>query len=148
LAVVLFQSLHNNDNELLEFCFSNEDEDLIENTVKRLQETKILVLIDRIVERIDSQKGQSNILVWLKYLLKHHSTFLIKRPKSAEKLAPLIPMLEKRTASFDKIHRVKGMIDMLLDVGESVAKDTKKQKKLTINNKPLVVFEEGNLSRL
>lgn len=54
-------------------------------------------------------------------------------------------MLERRTSSLDKIYKVKGMIDMLLDVGESVARDTKKQKKLTINNKPLVVYEEGKL---
>ena len=143
LGVVLFQALHNNDIELLEYCFKSEDEEMVENTVRKLAQSKVIAFLEKIKERIDSNKQNFNTMTWLKYVLKHHSVFLIKNPKTAENLAPFVALLEKRTINFDKIYRLKGKLDMILNIETEYKKQKRKQKKLKIEAKPLVVYEEG-----
>lgn len=146
LAVVLAQALQNNDAQLLDYCFENEDDDLIENTVRKLAHTKILAILDRITERIDfAKKGNYSVFTWLNFIVKHHSAFLIKSSETAPKIAPLISLLQKRVLAVDQIQRLKGKIDMVLNVETEVRKQKKNQRKLHIEHKPLVVYEEGRL---
>ncbi len=123
-----------------------KDDELIENTVRKLAQPKILVLLDRITERIDSEKRSNyNLFAWLNYLVKHHSSFLIKSPETAAKISPVIAILQKRILPVEQIHRLKGKIDMILDVENDVQKHRKNQRKLKIEQRPLVVYEEGNV---
>lgn len=75
--------------------------------------------------------------------MKHHSAFLIKSPETAAKIAPLISLLQKRVLPVDQLHRLKGKIDMVLDVEIDVRRQKKNQRKLNIEHRPLVVYEEG-----
>jgi len=103
-----------------------------------------LVLLDRITERIDSGKRSNYYLfAWLNSLVKHHSAFLIKSPETPSKIGPVISLLQKRTLPVDQIHRLKGKIDMVLDVENEVRRQKKNQRKLNIEHRPMVVYEEG-----
>jgi len=117
---------------------------VIENTVKKILQSKLLLLLEKIIARLNSYyKKSSNLLVWLKYILKYHSGYLIKVPGMAEKLAPLISMFKRRTENFDKVYKLKGKLDMLLSIDD----DQKKQKsksKLDIHYNPQVIYEEGD----
>ena len=117
---------------------------LIENTVKKLSDNRVLVLLDRIGERIDSgKKNNYNLFAWLSFIVKHHSSFLIKSPETASKIAPLISLLQKRTLAVEQLYRLKGKIDMVLEVESEVRRQKKNQKKLNVGQRPLVVYEEG-----
>ena len=64
-----------------------------------------------------------------------------------EKLAPLVSMFKKRTENFDKIHRLKAKLDMLLSIEEEHKKSISKPK-TSIYYSPQVVYEEGNKTLL
>ena len=103
-----------------------------------------MILLDKITERIDSGKRANYYLfAWLNYLVKYHSAFLIKSPETVSKIGPVISLLQKRTLPIDQIHRLKGKIDMVLDVEHEVRRQKKNQRKLNIEHRPMVVYEEG-----
>jgi len=52
LSAVLTQALQNNDVQLFDACFENEDNDVIDTTVKKLAQSKILALLEKLGEKL------------------------------------------------------------------------------------------------
>jgi len=145
LAVVLLQALHNDDVQLLEYCLERDEEEIIENTVKKILQSKLLILLDKIIARLNSYyKKSSNLLIWLKYILKYHIGYLIKVPGMAERLGPLISMFKKRTENIDSVYKLKGKLDMLLLIEDETRKE-KSRKKTKVQYTPHAVYEEGDV---
>jgi WD40 repeat protein len=149
LAVVLLQALHNDDAQLLEYCLEQEDENVIENTVKKILQSKLMTLLEKIIARLNTYyKKNSNLLVWLKAILKHHASYLIKIPKMADKIAPLVAMFKKRSENFEKIYKLKGKLDMLLKIDEDHSNLKSKNKPVKTEYLPKVVYNEGDTEHI
>ncbi|KAL4464741.1 hypothetical protein ABPG74_011302 [Tetrahymena malaccensis] len=148
LAVVLLQALQNNDTQLIDFCLEKDNEDLIDQTVRGMISTKVIILLEKLYERLNTlpYKGR-NLGRWLKAILKYHSTILITSPSIHVKLQPLMVLIENRTKNIDKLIGLRGKIDMVL----ALRRQTKVEQEASnaastdeIKRKPLVVYEEGD----
>jgi len=145
LSVVLLQALHNNDQELLEFCFQNDDELVLETTIKQVLNSKIPALVEKLIAYLNSGTVKSkNLLLWLKITLKHHNFLIMQNPKLIDLLRPLVSILRKRTENIGNLMKLRGKIDLLLNAQESYNSSKKQSKSLTVNKKPLIVYEEGD----
>jgi len=114
--------------------------------VKKLPQNKVLTLFEKIAERVENgKKTNYNFLGWLSSLIRNHSTFLLKLPEISTKIAPLIALLQKRVLAVDQIHRLRGKIDMVLNVETEVIRTKKVQKKVASEQKSGILYEEGIL---
>ena len=69
----------------------------------------------------------------------------MQNPKLIELLRPLVSILRKRTENIGNLMKLRGKIDLLLNAQESYNNSKKQTKSLTVNKKPLVVYEEGRI---
>jgi len=88
---------------------------MIDQTVRNMSSIKVLTLLDKLHERLNSLPYKAaNLGKWLKASLKYHSTILITSPSAQLKLQPLATLIESRTKNINKLIGLRGKIDMVL----------------------------------
>lgn len=114
LSVILTQSLKNNDHSLLETVFSNNDHEVIKNTIHRITPVSAVQLLERIAERIARQVYRFDQLsVWLKWVVVIHGSVLASMPGLESKLAGLHATLTKKADTLPRLLEIQGRLQML-----------------------------------
>ena len=107
--------------------------------MKKILQSKLLILLEKIISRLNTYyKKNPNLLIWFKYILKHHSNYLIKIPGMGERLAPLVLIFKKRAGNFNKIYHLKGKLDMILPIKEQNIKSISKPEISALYNAQVV----------
>ncbi|KAK6198523.1 component of small subunit processosome [Scheffersomyces amazonensis] len=116
LAVILSQSLRNNDHSLLETVLSNRDSQVIQNTIERLDPALSVILLDRLSERIQRQASRFDQLTyWLKWIVLIHGSIISSLPNLSIKLSNLHSALIKKADTLPRLLELQGRLNMLYD---------------------------------
>ncbi|ODV79590.1 NUC189-domain-containing protein [Suhomyces tanzawaensis NRRL Y-17324] len=114
LTIVLAQSLRNNDHALLETVLSNRDPQVIQNTIKKLDSSLAVILLDKLSEKIQRQASKFDQLnYWLKWIVIIHGTVLASLPNLSIKLANLHSVLIKKANTLPRLLELQGRLNML-----------------------------------
>lgn len=114
LAIILSQSLRNNDHSLLETVLSNRDSQVIQNTISKLDSSLAIVLLDRLSEKIQRQASRFNQLnSWLKWILIIHGAVLASLPKLNTKFSNLHSVLIKKSDTLPRLLELQGRLTLL-----------------------------------
>ena len=81
-------------------------------------------------------------MLWIITILRYHSSFLMSVPNLQRRLSLLMRLLSDRSASYKKILRLRGRLDLVLACARSLTGDTIDFAQAQI---PLVEVEEGVL---
>ena len=66
------------------------------------------------------QKG-STLLIWVKALFHYHSTFMMSVPELSQRVSFLKKLLDSRAASYKKLLKLRGRLDLVLTHARSVS---------------------------
>lgn len=81
-------------------------------------------------------------MLWVITILRYHSSFLMSVPNLRRRLSLLMRLLSDRGASYKKIMRLRGRLDLVLACARSLGGNTIDFTQAQI---PLVEVEEGGL---
>lgn len=119
LTTVLSQSLKSNDHSLLETVLSNRDQQVIQNTISRLDSSLAIELLERLAERMARQATRFDQLVyWLKWILIIHGGLLSSLPGLASKLSNLHTILAKKANTLPRLMELQGRLNMVYEKAE------------------------------
>lgn len=152
LSVHLTQSLISNDQEMIDFCLSNTDENLIQNTIENLKNTYLSLFLDVLIAKIISYPNRSkNLIRWLKYLLRSNTSYFIGCVDLKQKFANLQTILLNKTRNLPKLIDLKNKI-LCINDKNSENTDFGLRKKVNTGldsrkHRPLLIIEEGELEK-
>lgn len=114
LTTVLTQALKTNDTTLLESCLHTTDSSSILATVRRLNSTMAVSLLESLAERIARRPGRAGSLgVWVRWTLVAHGGYLVSLPDLMRTLSGLYSTLNTRAGALPRLLALQGRLDML-----------------------------------
>ncbi|RPB28108.1 NUC189-domain-containing protein [Terfezia boudieri ATCC MYA-4762] len=114
LTTVLTQALRTDDAQLLESCLLTTDSKAILNTIRRLDSTYAVTLIEKLSDRIARRPGRAATLsVWVRWTIVAHGGYLLSLPNLMMTLAGLHSTLATRAGALPKLLQLQGRLDML-----------------------------------
>ncbi|KAF8454507.1 WD40-repeat-containing domain protein [Terfezia claveryi] len=114
LTTVLTQALRTDDAQLLESCLLTTDSKSILNTIRRLDSTYAVTLIEKLSDRIARRPGRAATLsVWVRWTIVAHGGYLLSLPNLMMTLAGLHSTLATRAGALPKLLQLQGRLDML-----------------------------------
>ena len=115
LASLLVQALQSDDSALLGECLGVTDPRTIAATVGRLPSSCVQPLLITLVEKFQSRPHKSHMLVaWIREILLAHASYLITVPNLLDSLAGLYQTVDSRLASFKRLNKLSGRLELLL----------------------------------
>jgi len=116
VAVPLSQALNSGNDGLLERCLSGATSaSTISSTIKALSGADALLLLNQLMAKFEKRPSRgAALLVWLKGILQVHAGTLMSVPSLSDKLLPLYQGVNQRMATFKKLLRLQGRLDLLL----------------------------------
>ena len=115
LASLLVQALQSDDSALLGECLGVTDPRTIAATVGRLPSSCVHPLLITLVEKFQSRPHKSHMLVaWIREILLAHASYLITVPNLLDSLAGLYQTVDSRLASFKRLNKLSGRLELLL----------------------------------
>lgn len=114
LGTVLTQSLRTNDQSLLETCLHVTDENIIQNTILRLESSLAANLLTKLAERLADRPGRyGHLLTWVQSTMIAHGGAIASQAGVASKLRTLYQVLNERSKILPSILLLKGKLDMM-----------------------------------
>lgn len=114
LGTVLTQSLRTNDQSLLETCLHVTDENVIQNTILRLESSLAANLLTKLAERLADRPGRyGHLLTWVQSTMIAHGGAIASQAGVSSKLRTLYQVLNERSKVLPSILLLKGKLDML-----------------------------------
>ncbi|CCG80636.1 U3 small nucleolar RNA-associated protein [Taphrina deformans PYCC 5710] len=114
LATVLTQALKSSDTALLESCLHHADSKVILATVRRLDATLAVTLLEQLASRISRRPGRSTDLgVWVRWTIVVHGGYLASLPGLVKTLSSLHSVLSTRAAALPRLLALQGRLDMV-----------------------------------
>jgi U3 small nucleolar RNA-associated protein 5 len=115
LAVLLTQALRSGDRSLLERCLAVRNEEVVNNTVRRLAPGDVAAFLRAAVARLQSSPARGEQLAaWVRAVLLHHAAFLAGGGGGAGTLGHLYQLIEARLASYQPLLALSGRLDLVL----------------------------------
>jgi len=115
VRTALVQALHSNDHTLLEYCLHVTDSGVINKTIQKLPPQYIVSLMKAIVDRLQLKPARAaSLLLWIKYLLYNHSSYLVSLPNLVNHLSVLYLAIDSRLTSYKKLVKLSGRLDLVL----------------------------------
>ncbi|CAK4033541.1 Hypothetical predicted protein [Lecanosticta acicola] len=147
LGTLLSQALRNNDKDSLETCFALGDTQTIRATIQRQRSQEIVVLLDRIAERIHRRPGRAgNLMVWIQLSLVAHGGYLANQPELMKKLKALYQVIRERASGLQPLLHLKGKLDLLsaqLDGRRTLQAETQQVNMDNLDDPSGVIYVEG-----
>lgn len=113
-AIILAQALKTNDHALLETCLGTKNEDFVQTSVKRLDSSLAVVLLERLAEKVARAPSRTSALtVWIKWVIICHGGYLVSLPNLAKSLASLHSTLANKIAMLPRLLALHGRVEML-----------------------------------
>lgn len=114
LGTVLTQSLKTNDQSLLETCLHVTEEQVIQNTILRLDSSLAANLLTKLAERLADRPGRyGHLLLWVQLTMIAHGGAIASQAGVASKLRTLYQVLNERSKILPSILLLKGKLDMM-----------------------------------
>lgn len=114
LTTVLTQALKSNDTALLESCLHHSESKIILASVRRLDATLAVVLLEQIASRIARRPGRSADLgMWVRWTIVVHGGYLASLPGLVRTLSSLHGVLATRAATLPRLLALQGRLDMV-----------------------------------
>lgn len=114
LGTVLAQSLRTNDQSLLETCLHVTEEQVIQNTILRLESSLAANLLVKLAERLADRPGRyGHLLTWVQATMIAHGGAIASQVGVASKLRTLYQVLNERSKILPNILLLKGKLDMM-----------------------------------
>lgn len=114
LTTVLTQALKSNDTALLESCLHHSDSKVILATIRRLDPTLAVSLLEQVASRISRRPGRSADLgVWVRWTIVVHGGYLASLPKLVRTLSSLHSVLSSRAAALPRLLALQGRLEMV-----------------------------------
>jgi len=125
LAQLLVQGLHGKDDRIVDSVLDRADEQLIDNTVRRIPAEAVVPLVNTL-QRYVKGRGVVNAshAKWLRSVLTIHTGFLMSLPDCQDLLGPVYALLEARTASYSSVLQLRGKLDMIMKQKSGRCEDT------------------------
>jgi hypothetical protein len=115
MATVLAQALHSDDAAQLEIVLSSTAPEAIEATVAKLEPRYIVPFLRQVVSRFESKPARGPTMArWLRAVLIHHAAALASTPGLVQQLAGVYHVIDARLASYRKMLRLAGRLDLLM----------------------------------
>lgn len=113
-AIVLAQALKTNDHSLLETCLSNKNEEFIQTSVKRLDSSLAVILLERIAEKVARTPTRTaSLTIWIKWVMITHGGYLVTLPNLTKSLASLHSTLANKISMLPRLLALQGRVEML-----------------------------------
>lgn len=114
LTTVLTQALKSGDTALLESCLHHSDSKVILTTVRRMDATLAVTLLEQLASRISRRPGRSADLgVWVRWTIVVHGGYLASLPGLVRTLSSLHNVLSNRAAALPRLLALQGRLDMV-----------------------------------
>lgn len=114
LTTVLTQALQTEDNSLLESCLHSTDDEAILATIRRLNSSLAVTLLERLAERIARHPGRAKPLGnWVKWITVAHGGYLVTLPDLVSQISELHQIVSARANSMPKLLSLQGRLEML-----------------------------------
>ncbi|KAG5439598.1 hypothetical protein PCANB_002175 [Pneumocystis canis] len=114
LISVLVQALQLNDKTLFESCLDCQDSEIVLETVKRLEPSLAVVLLERIAERLSKRPTKVGSLnIWIRWAIIVHGGYLVTLPNLMKTLSSLQLTLLRRASALPRLLALHGRLDML-----------------------------------
>lgn len=116
LSMNLVQALKTNDSQAFNSLLDKaQDEQVIRNTVARLDIHYVMKLLDKLGELNYKNKFQAlDLNVWVKYLLIFHGNYIVGVPHLKSKLTLLTISLKNRAANMEKLLELKARMSITI----------------------------------
>lgn len=115
LVTVLSQALKSGDEDLLEQCLGVHDAHVISNTVQLLSAPLTLPLVDTLVRKLEKRPNRAATLCpWVRFLLLHHTSYLVSVPGLDQRLAGLHKLVTRRVTVLPRLLGLMGRLDLML----------------------------------
>ena len=115
LVTVLSQALKSGDEDLLEQCLGVHDTHVISNTIQLLSAPLTLPLVDTLVRKLEKRPNRAATLCpWVRFLLLHHTSYLVSVPGLDQRLAGLHKLATRRVAVLPRLLGLSGRLDLML----------------------------------
>ncbi|CAG7868996.1 unnamed protein product [Brassica rapa] len=114
--VLLRQALHADDRSLLLDCLYNRDEQVIANSVAKLNSAEVLKLLNSLLPILQSRGAVLACAVpWIKSLLLTHSSGIMSQESSVLALNSMYQLIESRVSTLHTAVEVSSSLDLLVD---------------------------------
>jgi U3 small nucleolar RNA-associated protein 5 len=115
LVTVLSQALKSSDEDLLEQCLVVHDAGVISNTVQLLPPQLTLSLVETLVHKLEKRPNRAaTICPWVRFLLLHHTSYLVSVPALHKRLAGLHQLATRRVAVLPRLLGLSGRLELML----------------------------------
>ncbi|KAJ3106543.1 WD repeat-containing protein 43 [Phlyctochytrium planicorne] len=115
LHSMLAQAVHSNDKQLLETTLTVSDPRIILATVRRLQPSLVVPLLDMLVGRLQAKPNRAAALIdWVRSIVVAHAAFLMTDPALVKHLGALYQALDSRVSTFEKLIKLSGRLDLVM----------------------------------
>ncbi|CAN7041198.1 unnamed protein product [Brassica oleracea var. botrytis] len=114
--VLLRQALHADDRSLLLDCLYNRDEQVIANSVAKLNSAEVLKLLNSLLPILQSRGAVLACAIpWIKCLLLAHSSGIMSQESSVLALNSMYQLIESRVSTLHTAVEVSSSLDLLVD---------------------------------
>ncbi len=115
LVTVLTQALKSSDEELLEQCLLVHDAHVVSTTVQLLPPQLTLPLVETLVRKLERRPNRAaTICPWVRFLLLHHTSYLVSVPSLHKRLAGLHQLATRRVAVLPRLLGLAGRRELML----------------------------------
>nr|XP_023026900.1 WD repeat-containing protein 43 [Leptinotarsa decemlineata] len=141
VAQLLVQGLHSKDKNILRTVLCKREENVIRNTIKRLNITVLVPLIQELSVFIEGKTLSSQIgAIWFKHILQIHAGILMSNPDLSDLFGSTLGSIASRLAPLTPLNMLKGRLELLLpQVGGSSHEENE-------NEEPLLVYNDKESS--
>ena len=145
----LYNSLINKDHKSFLFCIQQNNEILIEETVKQMNSDCLLKFIEKSVDIFQSNSFYSKMLLpWLKNVIKHKKLEIFRK-KNIENLKKIQVFIKDKIKCFDALCVLKHKIEKINQIFcenkknkyPEVNKEKNNDEKNNINDDKPIIFE-------
>ncbi|KAF8086882.1 hypothetical protein N665_0609s0013 [Sinapis alba] len=114
--VLLRQALHADDRSLLLDCLYNRDEQVIANSVAKLNSAEVLKLLHSLLPILQSRGAVLACAIsWIKCLLLTHSSGIMSQESSLLALNSMYQLIESRVSTLHTAVEVSSTLDLIVD---------------------------------
>ena len=144
----LYNSLINKDHKSFLFCIQQNNEILIEETVKQMNSDCLLKFIEKSVDIFQSNSFYSKMLLpWLKNVIKHKKLEIFRK-KNIENLKKIQVFIKDKIKCFDALCVLKHKIEKINQIFcenknkyPEINKEKNNDEKNNINDDKPIIFE-------
>lgn len=142
LTQLLLQGLHSKDKRLLSCVFDRRDQNLINNTVRRLPIQAVVPLIEHL-QTLVMGKGhkQFGYVTWIRAVLYYHMSHLSTIPNRMELMRPFFSASASKLSTLIQVMQLHARLDLMLN---HVATRHQEEKQAEIDPDAMLVYRDDS----